>query len=168
MALKERSCFSFLWWSLLCCGQNIKGESWTEMYSKPQGAHYYTGTVNIFQMLQIGNILNIFSPFCWMCCSVHPAHIQGESCQLPSGQVPSVGPAGQDGACSSILGTRAAAKVGMSKIAVGSRLTWGCIWGQISAHCVLWEEWKIHPGWQWVWVLVMIPQSKNLTVFYSY
>lgn len=58
-----------------------------------------------------------------MCCSVHPAHIQGESCQLPSGQVPSVGPAGQDGACSSILGTGAAAKVGMSKIAVGSRLT---------------------------------------------
>jgi len=86
-ALKETSCFSFLCWSLLYCGQNIKGESWTELQSKPQGAHHYNGTVNIFQMLKMGNILNLFSFSFLRDVQLHTACLHsGENCKFSGAQ----------------------------------------------------------------------------------
>lgn len=76
VAFTERAAFLFFGEVYYAVGRTSKGSARVNCRVSHKGLTSTLEQSRFFQMLKIGNILNpFFSPFCWMCCPVHPAHV---------------------------------------------------------------------------------------------
>lgn len=123
VAFTERPVFLFFGEVYYAVGRTSKGSAGLSCKVSHKG---HTGTLEqsrFFSNVKDRKYFKSFLfPFCWMCCSVHPAHVWREL-PVPFRTGTLHGASSQDGTCSSILGLAAAARVGMSRTAIGSRLT---------------------------------------------